>query len=693
MNKFVFYLLISMALISQNLFAQNVEKGFKQIEKQNWAKAEKIFNEIIVQNPNDVAANFGLAKVLSADGYENQDLFAAFEKVMIATAFYDQINQTKRAAVSKLFSAEAMQKEKNVIDDKLFESVKKTNKLPDAIKFLEQCSDSKHYEDAIKHRHKLEFWDAKYKNTADAYNEFIANFPMAEQVDEAKKIRNKMMFDKAKRSNRISEYTKFINQYPDAEQVEEAKKIRNSLEYKRVKIRNNLAAYEEFIKKYPDAFEADEARQYVYALAFRNAQQANTVENLNDFIEKYPKAPQIEKAKQLRNKLAIQEVESVYDPAEFDNYLEKYKGTEVYSKVLNLKAIKLGEEIGYQNKYSEYAPQWQKAFRALQMSSKAMAAAALTDHIVLVGKNNPVDKWYSDAWFLKCNTEGEVVWENNFGDVLDDVINCVYMTNQGNILACGHTDTKASTTGHVVILKYDTEGKLQWKQSMPGTDALGISGANDNNVAVCGYNSKEDGNRDFWVRMFSNKGKLLWEQVYPNSGVANSIAFTNNGEIVVLGNTRLIKLDTNGNKIWEKIFAEEIRAYGMASDGYGSIVLAGRSYNFKKENRSDYWVATYTEAGQKQWEKTFDRNNEFDNAFSVAVRGSEIFVAGLSSNNNDTDDDVWMLKLDSSGNKTSEILFGTEKNEKKPLVIAPANGELFLLTSIGLNSDIVLLKY
>lgn len=693
MNRIAIIISFFIIFINQAV-SQDIDKGFKALEKQNYKRAAGFFSEILTQKADDIAANYGMAVVHAAETGEQYDLYKAYELISIAADYYSRLDEAKKAETNNYFTAEQLQNKKNEIDDKLFNNATSTNKLADIIKFNEQCPDSRNYEKALAQRHKLEFWDTKSRNTESAYNEFIAMFPNATEVAEAKKMRNALAFQTTKQEGTLVGYQQFIKRYPNAEQIEEAKQKIYELEFKKVSVLNTAKAYKQFLENYPEATQATQAKQYVYMYEYKAVEQNNTIESCDDYIKTYPQSPHVSKVTAMRSKLIQNSIDQCNTTDELDAFLIKYKNTDIYQQIFDKKTKIAGETLVTENKYTENNPTWQKAFDFQNLKERATDALITDNCIVLCGITNTTDKWHNDGWIIKCTPEGNLIWETRFGDELDDVFNCVDIMPNNNIIAAGHTNSRGALSGEAIVVIYDENGKITLKKTFKGTDALDVCATKDGAFVVGGYTAIADGNRDMWLKKFGEKGNVIWEKYFPAKGIINSVKVNNQNQIVVAGNEQIMKFSANGDLLWEKNMIEDVKIAKLTLNENDNILVVGRNYSFKKETRSDFWVAEIMHvSGEIKWEKSFNRNNEFDNGFSIESAKDGIFVAGLTSNNKDTDDDLWLLHLDKTGNILNEKLFGTNKNEKRPTVMCSPSGQMIVFTAIGLDSDFVLLGF
>ena len=149
----------------------------------------------------------------------------------------------------------------------------------------------------------------------------------------------------------------------------------------------------------------------------------------------------------------------------------------------------------------------------------------------------------------------------------------------------------------------------------------------------------------------------------------------------------IIKIDSNGNKLWDQDLGgpDDDLLYSIIQTKDGGYLLGGTSYSgnggSKSEasfdtslnyfNRGDYWIIKLDSIGNKEWDKTFGGNYVEENRSLLQTGDGGYLIGGFSysgasgnktQTNWDTLDpissDYWILKLDSSGNKQWEKVFG-----------------------------------
>ena len=166
------------------------------------------------------------------------------------------------------------------------------------------------------------------------------------------------------------------------------------------------------------------------------------------------------------------------------------------------------------------------------------------------------------------------------------------------------------------------------------------------------------GEYDFWVIKISATGELIWEKSYGGSQIdeARSIAATNDGNYIIVGDTRsndldvsqnfggadvwVIKISPIGEIIWEKSFGgssfDISRSIKTTQDNGFLISGSSRSANgdlTKNQGQNDAWVFKINSEGSLLWQKSFGGSN-IDYAYDATeLHDNSVIIVGESESN------------------------------------------------------------
>jgi hypothetical protein len=192
-----------------------------------------------------------------------------------------------------------------------------------------------------------------------------------------------------------------------------------------------------------------------------------------------------------------------------------------------------------------------------------------------------------DYWAIKTDHTGTLEWSRFFGGSFTEVPLGILETDAHNFVIVGSSDSNdfniSNSKGSYDfwIIKISTEGTLLWEKSFGGSEideAKAITRTNDGNFIIVGDTrsadknvSKNNGAADIWVLKVSSEGNILWEKTIggTNFDAARAIYKTQDNGFLIAGSSRsldndfenkgqndalILKIDKNGNLLWQKIF-------------------------------------------------------------------------------------------------------------------------------------------
>lgn len=161
----------------------------------------------------------------------------------------------------------------------------------------------------------------------------------------------------------------------------------------------------------------------------------------------------------------------------------------------------------------------------------------------------------------------------------------------------------------------------------------------------------------------------------------------------------ILKLDQQGNKLWDKYFGGTRHDYMMSSIATeeGGFALIGTSFSNqsgdKKENNlggSDVWMVRLDENGEELWQKTLGTKSNDEASAVVQSTDMGFFVAGNINDNKKLfgSKDVFITKLDKDGKlKHTTILGGKSLDEVTDMIPTSDGGAVLLIYSTSGKTD------
>jgi hypothetical protein len=258
----------------------------------------------------------------------------------------------------------------------------------------------------------------------------------------------------------------------------------------------------------------------------------------------------------------------------------------------------------------------------------------------------------SDAYIIKCNAAGNLLWQYSLGNNKDEVLNDVILMADGNYLAAG-SKVQANGKEDAYLIKISTNGTLLWEKTF-GLDTRSerfksLVMADNGEVLLCGI-SKEGPDRDVYAMRIHADGNLIWENTFgfdfnpnaPSSDDGNAIALSASGACVIAGRSTsmsgqnsglILEINPNGDAtpIWIRTFPASY-FNGLVAYPDGGYAVCGR-----KEISSvvEEMYLVHTDAnGNTIWENTIGKVGPDEGYDLVIATDGGVVVAGVANPNN-----------------------------------------------------------
>ena len=292
---------------------------------------------------------------------------------------------------------------------------------------------------------------------------------------------------------------------------------------------------------------------------------------------------------------------------------------------------------------------------------------------IAVGSTESFGAGSFDVWLLKLDEKGDKAWDKTYGGVHNEKGFDVKQTRDGGYIIVGYTETASNGGADVYLIKTDANGNKKWETKYGGgKDDVGhcVVEANDGYL-ITGY-SKSSGDHYCYVYLLKVdiNGVVRWEKTVGGGDDAcgNYIDKTQDGGFIIVGFTKdlsaglndvyLIKLDTGGNVMWEKIFGagDEDKGYCVKQTRDGGYIITGYTKNLGA-GYSDFYLVKTDDKGVKIWEKIYGENNNEAGFTVFQTEDSGYIIAGYTASRGGSSD-VYLVKTDYKGNKTWDKTFG-----------------------------------
>jgi len=236
---------------------------------------------------------------------------------------------------------------------------------------------------------------------------------------------------------------------------------------------------------------------------------------------------------------------------------------------------------------------------------------------ILAGNTYSIGKGSSDGWLIKTNSAGTEEWSATFGDSAQDQIESVQQTPDGGFILAGHTNSYGNGKKDFWLIKCTSDGTEEWVKTFGGTDddkSYSVLVTADGGYLVMGNSDSYEminTNTNLWLVKTGPDGELEWDKKFGGADwdSGNDMQPTEDGNYIISGYTTsfgssgsdvwLVKVDTNGNLIWTRIFGgpETDRGNSIKPTSDGGYIIAGDTDSYGN-GAFDIWLLKTNPGGK-----------------------------------------------------------------------------------------------
>ena len=266
----------------------------------------------------------------------------------------------------------------------------------------------------------------------------------------------------------------------------------------------------------------------------------------------------------------------------------------------------------------------------------------------------------------------------------------------------GTNETFGSSDAYVV--RTAANGEKIWDRIFGGSAEDYLSGVAlmpDGGAVLVGYStSPADGNKtspgiygaDGWLVRLDANGNKIWDKTFDGreEGFFRDIQRLPDGGFILAGSSSdgdelgwIVRLDAEGNLLWQQeIYHEENSSFNRVLALPNGDILAG-GYNEDDDGNFSFWLARLNFRGEVLWER-FYGGSGYDELTAIAPTSDGGFLIGGPSNSpadgsktspNFGGKDFWVVRVDANGNSLWQRSFGGGgEDELRDIAVRPDGG-------------------
>jgi hypothetical protein len=303
---------------------------------------------------------------------------------------------------------------------------------------------------------------------------------------------------------------------------------------------------------------------------------------------------------------------------------------------------------------------------------------------IVTGLGNHDGEGTGDVYLVKTDAEGNMIWERTFGGPAEDQGNSVHQTMDGGFIIAGFTYSYGGGRDDAYAVKTDQDGNLIWEKTFGGAESdrfHSVDETADGGYVFTGYLHSFGGISGPTCLIKTDiNGNVLWEKMYGErtlgSNTGDSVQETSDGGFIISGGKAdgpndsdwdvwLIRADAFGNLLWEETYggADWDIGYSVHEAQDGGFVIGGTCRSFGTGCADIYLIKT-DGSGNLLWEETYgEGGDDFGLSVDETSDGGYV-ITGWRHLDSSVDSDVFVIKTDADGYLLWEKTYGCEEGEQ-----------------------------
>ena len=354
-----------------------------------------------------------------------------------------------------------------------------------------------------------------------------------------------------------------------------------------------------------------------------------------------------------------------------------------------------------------------------ELDNKQVLLAGETNSIIS-GDLTAFNEGETDLWVVKHHTASLLgnVWDFTYGGDSVDLFADMEILSDGFVLLgtsrspiSGEKSANSKGGMDYWIIRCDLEGNVLWDRTIGGAGedtATTVTKVGTNGFLIGGYSTSENtgdktevsrGGTDYWVVRLDALGNIMWDKTMGGDGEEYlEDVFYNDGEFLCLGSSTseatgekskvsfgmsdiwLVTLDNLGNLVWDEAYGGTNNDYGVevALQITNDLIIGTNSESGANGNKTsasfgnmDVWILQIDSAGGIEWQEAYGGTDkdEFFDMLDVPQGGMTIGASTESDENGNKTSlnrggvDYWIFSIDSLGVKGWDFTYGGSSND------------------------------
>jgi uncharacterized delta-60 repeat protein len=244
-----------------------------------------------------------------------------------------------------------------------------------------------------------------------------------------------------------------------------------------------------------------------------------------------------------------------------------------------------------------------------------------------------------DAWVLKLRANGSIDWQKSYGGTGYEEASSIRQSSDGGYILAGRAGSFGAGLWDAWLLRLNPDGSVLWQKAYGSIDwdvAFSAQQTTDLGFIVSGRRAG-----DAWVCKLNPDGSVSWQNLYGGPDLDNYhgsfVQQTRDGGFIVAGQTFsfgagsgdiwLLRLNANSSVSWQKTYGGGVwdGAASIQQTADGGYIVAGATLSFGA-GISDGWILKVDSSGNSGYCPAARASNAVVSAANAQVTGTSASV-------------------------------------------------------------------
>ena len=352
--------------------------------------------------------------------------------------------------------------------------------------------------------------------------------------------------------------------------------------------------------------------------------------------------------------------------------------------------------------------QWEKAFKTKVNSNFNLLSDAIStdsNQLIVLGSNHNTGGYYDNIFLSKFTSNGDTIWTQTYNNKTFNSCNGsrIITTKDGGYAIIGNASLYDGANKDILLIKTDSAGRTLWSKTYGGSgseDGIALTETDNGEFIITGYTtSYGEGYQDIYLLKTNSIGDTIWTKTIGGNrnDTPSDIIKTSGNEYVITGFTSsygiyyhdddlfLLKIDDNGNVIWSRTYGgnkNEI-ASKLIQTNDSSIMVIGSTQSFGC-GENDILLMKTNSTGNILFSKTYGGTSN-DYGISIVESTSGYYILGDTRSFSIGGFDMCLIKVNANG--TSSCRF----KDADPVISTPVwkvNNGMFGNVLVSNNKEV-----